>query len=97
MTKHVVEMSYGDRHVEWQWDATDGKTGAVLINGVRYDSAVAGAVFLVSTAGGQVRVDVIKRDLSQLKPDTESVKSFARNDPDVTRFLAQVAKSEERP
>jgi len=90
-------MSYGDRHVQWQWDTTDGKTGAVLIDGVRYDPAAAGAVFLISTAGGQVLVDEIKRDLSQLNPDAESLKAFARNDPDVTRFLAQVSKSGERP
>jgi hypothetical protein len=84
-------MSFGERHVQWEWDTADGQTGTVLIDDVRYDPAAGGSVFLISTAG-QVRVNEVQHDLSQLKSDSESLKALAREDPAVARFLAEAQR-----
>jgi hypothetical protein len=87
-------MWFGDRQVRWEWGTADGQTGTVQINGVHYDPVAGGPVFLISTAGGQVRVNEIKRDLSQLKPDIENLKALPQEEPAVARFPAEAAAPE---
>jgi hypothetical protein len=70
----------------------------ITINNIRYDLA-AGKLFLVTTRGGQAQVRQLKRDLSGLRPDADSLISdhtrraalfekMAKEDADVARFVA---------
>jgi hypothetical protein len=74
--------------VAWTWLTPDNAGGRFTLNGADYDLA-GGRLFLVSTKGREVRVRQLQRDLSKVRP--ESLQLFADSDPDVTRFIAQLA------
>src|SRR5262249_33018107 len=78
------------RGVEFHCETKDGKTGPVKINGVAYELAD-GNLFLVFTEGEQSRVKQLKRDLSNLKFERESLEAFARNDPEIAGFFTKDA------
>jgi hypothetical protein len=76
------------RRIDWEWKAPKERGGAFQINGTPYD-LVNGTLFLVSTTGGQVRVAQLDVDLSKVTPDKQGFESFAENQPQVARFLAE--------
>jgi hypothetical protein len=84
------------RQVTWEWATRDGRTGAVTINGAKYDPA-AGRVFLVSTRGGQVQVRQVPRDLSGLQAEQEGFLALVDSDPEIARFVAAASEAEHVP
>jgi len=82
---------YG-RLVEFHCETKDGKTGQVKIDGVAYELAD-GNLFLVFTEGEQSRVKQLKRDISNLKFERESLEAFGRNDPEIAEFFTKGAKA----
>ena len=78
------------RRVDWRWKAPKEKGGDFRINGTRYDLA-GGTLFLVSTKGGQVRVTQLDADLSKVRTDGEGIETFAKNQPEVARFIAEAS------
>ena len=80
------------RHLEWDCKSADGKTGPVTINGATYELAN-GAVFLVTTRGGNNDVRQIQRNLSGISVSRESLDGLVKLDADVAKFLAEADKS----
>ena len=80
------------RRVEFHGETKDGKTGRVTIDGLTYELAD-GNLFLVSTEGERSRVKQLKRDISNLKFERESLEAFGRNDPDIAAFFTKGAKA----
>ena len=80
------------RRVEFNCDTKDAKTGQATINGATYDLA-AGTLFLLSTEGLRSQVKQLKRNLSDLKFERDSLEAFGRNDPDIAGFFIQAAKA----
>lgn len=79
------------RRVEFHCETKDGKTGQVKIDGIAYELSN-GNLFLVSTEGDKSLVKQLKRDLSTLKFERESLEAFARNDADIAGFFTKAAK-----
>ena len=80
------------RRVEFHCETKDGKTGQVKINGVAYELAD-GNLFLVFTEGEQSRVKQLKRDISNLKFERESLEAFGKNDLEIADFFTKRAKA----
>ncbi|MBI1916308.1 MAG: hypothetical protein HYS12_16490 [Planctomycetes bacterium] len=80
------------RRVEFHCETKDAKTGQVKINGEAYELAD-GNLFLVFTEGEQSRVKQLKRDISNLKFERESLEAFGRNDPEIAEFFTKGAKA----
>ena len=80
------------RRVEFDCETKDGKTGQVKLNGVAYKLAD-GNLFLVFTEGDESRVQQLKRDMSHLKFERESLEAFGRNDPEIAEFFTKGAKA----
>jgi hypothetical protein len=81
----------GAGRIEFGCDTADGKSGQVSVNGATYELAD-GNLFLVATGGEKPQVKQLKRDLSELKFERESLAAFARNDPEIAGFFAGAAK-----
>jgi hypothetical protein len=79
------------RRVEFLCETKDGKTGPVTIDGVTYDLAD-GNLFLISTGGDQSQAKQLKRSLTELKFERESLEAFGRNDPDIAGFFTKAVK-----
>jgi hypothetical protein len=79
------------RRIEFHCATKDAKTGEVTIDGATYDLAD-GNVFLVSTAADQSQVKQLKRSLTELKFERESLEAFGKNDPDIAGFFTKAAK-----
>ena len=79
------------RTVEFQCETPDGKTGQATVNDVTYDLE-GGNLFLVTTEGDQIKVKQLKRNLSDLKFDRDSLQAFGKKDPDVAEFFAKDKK-----
>ena len=78
--------------VVWRWETSDGKSGAVTVNGVSYDLAN-GPLFLVSAKGNDVQVRQLKRELG-MPPEAAPFEGLAKDDPDVAGFVAAAGKLE---
>jgi hypothetical protein len=81
---------------EWRCRTSDGRTGTIRIGGGHYDLA-RGALFLVATRGGEIRVSQIDRDLSGLQAGREGLEVLARDVPEITRFVAKAANQAPGP
>jgi hypothetical protein len=79
------------RTVEFQCETPDRKTGQATVNVVTYDLKE-GNLFLVTTEGDQIKVKQLKRNLSDLKFDRDSLQAFGKKDPDVAEFFAKDKK-----
>jgi hypothetical protein len=84
--------SAGGASVAWRWETSDGKGGAVTVNGVSYDLAD-GPLFLVSAKGNDVRVRQLKRELG-MPAEAAPFEGLAKEDPDVAGFVAAAGKPE---
>ena len=78
--------------VEFDCETKDGKTGQVKIDGVAYKLAD-GNLFLVLTEGERSRVKQLKRDMTNLKFERESLEAFGRNDPEIADFFTKGARA----
>jgi hypothetical protein len=79
------------RRVEFNCETKDGKRGPVTVNGVTYDLAN-GNLFLFSSGGDRAQVKQLKRSLSEVKFERESLEAFGRNDPDIVGFFTTPVK-----
>ena len=79
------------RRVEFRCETRDAKTGQVTIDGVTYD-LTDGNLFLVSTASDRPQVKQLKRGLTELKFERESLEAFGKNDPDIAGFFTKAEK-----
>jgi hypothetical protein len=79
------------RRVEFHCETKDAKTGQVTIDGATYD-LTDGNLFLISTAGDRSQVKQLKRSLTELKFDRESLEALGKNDPDIAGFFTEAAK-----
>jgi hypothetical protein len=79
------------RRVEFHCETKDAKTGQVTIGGATYD-LMDGNLFLISTTGDQSQVKQLKRSLTELKFERESLEAFGKNDPDIVGFFTKAAK-----
>jgi hypothetical protein len=71
---------------DWEVRTADGQTAQFMIDGTIYDLSE-GRLFIVTTQGGVTRVSQLQRDLSGVQPNYDSIAAFAREDPDVSRFI----------
>lgn len=78
------------KRIDWQWEVPKERGGEFRLNGTPYDPAN-GTLFLVSTQDGQVRVTQLDVDLSKIQPDKQGFEAFAKNEPRVAQFIADVA------
>jgi hypothetical protein len=84
--------SAGGARVVWRWETSDGKSGAVTVNGVSYNVAD-GPLFLVSAKGNDVQVRQLKREFG-MPAESEAFEGLAKEDPDVAGFVAAAGKPE---
>lgn len=82
--------SAGGARVVWRWETSDGKSGAVTVNGVSYDVAD-GPLFLASAKGNDVQVRQVKRELG-MAAEAAPFEGLAKDDPDVAGFVAAAGK-----
>jgi hypothetical protein len=80
------------RRVEFDCETKDGKTGQVKLNGKAYKLAD-GNLFLVFTEGEGSRVKQLRRDMSNLKFERESLEAFGRNDEEIAEFFTKGANA----
>jgi hypothetical protein len=85
---HGRLWSQDDGHVEYHFETEDGKSGAVKINEAQYNLAD-GGLFLVAASKNQIQVKQLKRDMSDVKFDRESLAAYARNDAEIMAFFAR--------
>jgi hypothetical protein len=72
--------------LSWTIETRDGQSAQFTLNGTDYDLS-AGTLFLVSTRGGSPQVEQLRRDLSGVQPNRESILAFAQADPDIARLI----------
>src|SRR5262249_61656286 len=89
LTAHAWLRTKDGRTVDWWCQTSDGMTGQVRINGQQFNLED-GALFLVSTRGGQVQIEQHKRYLLEMAPEDKNLKRFTKEDPEVKRFLSRV-------
>ena len=77
------------RAVKWKAGTKDGKTGTVTVNDKDY-RLEDGAVFLVRTTDGPVRVTQVKHDLSGMKATSETWELLGKQNSEVKKFLAEL-------
>jgi hypothetical protein len=82
------------RKLEWRLETVDRINGKVIINHGRYELSN-GRVFLVTMGGERMNIRQLQRDLSDVSPNRAGLEAFAKEDPDVARFVA--AASPPRP
>jgi hypothetical protein len=80
------------RRIVWEWNNPKHKGGDFQIDGTPFDLAN-GALLLVSTKGGKVRVTQLDVDLSKVqfkstREAEEAFRGFAENEPRVAKFIA---------
>jgi hypothetical protein len=66
------------------------KGGDFQISGTAFDLAK-GALFLVSTKDGPVRITQLNIDLSNLRADKQAFEALAKNEPKIAQFIAIAA------
>lgn len=76
------------QNVEFQYELTGRVAGWVRINGVRYDLAD-GGLFLLASGGEAIQVKQLKKDLSNVRFDRDTLASFARTDAEISEFFTK--------
>ena len=92
VAKGSIGTANGKR-IEWEWNSPRDKGGDFQLDGAPYDLSK-GSVFLVSTKGGQVRVEQLDADLSSFPTQRRgnmqtAFKDWAKGEPKVGQFLAE--------
>ena len=88
---HAWIRSTDGRTVDWWCQTSDGINGEVRINGRKF-KLEDGALFLVSTRGGQTQIEQYKRNLLEMVPDDKKLEGFTKEDPAVKQFISRVEK-----
>ena len=86
---HVVQcqvISDTGQNLDWQIETSDGLTGEFTLNNDQFDLSE-GNVFVVSTVQYPIEIRQFQRDLSSVKPESESITEFGLNDPDIAEFI----------
>jgi len=79
-------VSPGVPPIEWTIETSDGQTAQFTLSGVSYD-LTQGTLFLVRTSGGSIEVEQLRRDLSSVQLERDSILAFAQADPDIARLI----------
>jgi hypothetical protein len=77
--------------LSWTIETRDGQTAQLTLNGVVYDLS-AGTLFLVRQSGGSIQVEQLRRDLSGVEANEESILAFAQDDAQVARFIEEAGQ-----
>jgi hypothetical protein len=77
--------------LEWKAHTTNGRTARFWIDDVPYDLAD-GTLFILTMADGELDITQLARDLSDVPPGREGTLAFARNDPDLARFVRDLPR-----
>jgi hypothetical protein len=94
--KGSIQSSDLKKPIDVQCQAQGANSGSLTIDGVTYDLA-GGSLFLVSTKGERPVVKQLNRDTSQFKEDPESLKAFARTDPEISAIFTAREEAEPAP
>jgi hypothetical protein len=78
------------KQIKWAWHDPREKGGDFEIDGTRYDMAN-GALFLLSTKDGQLRVTQLDVDLSQVQGGTQGFEALAKKEPRIGKFIAEAS------
>lgn len=81
-----AESQDGDRF-DWEVQTSDGQTAQFWLDGKPYNLSD-GGLFLVRMKDGEAEVTQLDRDLSGVQSTYDSCLAFAKNDPDLARFIA---------
>lgn len=71
---------------DWHLDTGDGKTAQFSIDDVLFDLKH-GGLFVIRSTGGSTEVRQLKRDLSEVQTNAESVIEFGLSDPAILEFI----------
>jgi len=74
------------RSFNWQLKTTDGISAEFSINDQTYD-LTQGALFIVQTAGEGINIQQLKRDLSGVSTESDSITGYGLRDPQVAEFI----------
>jgi hypothetical protein len=77
--------------LNWTIETRDGQSAQFTLNGAGYDLST-GTLFLVKTSGGSTQVEQMRRDLSGVQLERESILAFAQGDPDIARFIEDASQ-----
>jgi hypothetical protein len=83
---HGYAESQDGRRLDWELQTSDGMTAQFEIDNTSYD-LLDGALFIITTQGGETDVRQLERDLSDVQTNHESCLAFARSDPDLVKFI----------
>lgn len=83
-------VSRDGNRFDWEVRTSDGRTAQFWINGTSYDLA-GGRLFIVSTKDGGAGIMQLHRDLSGVQPTFASCLAFAKNDPELARFIGELS------
>lgn len=72
--------------VNFSGESADGRSGTAVIDGRSFDLSK-GNLFLVATAADGYRVKQLKRELANLKADSEALRDFAKADIEIQEFF----------
>jgi len=72
--------------LSWTIETRDGQNAQFTLNGVSYDLAQ-GTLFLVRTSGGSIEVEQLRRDVSSVQLERDSILAFAQADPDIAPLI----------
>lgn len=81
--------AYDGRKFEWHAENTKSLDVKFTLAGKEYD-LTKGTVFLVTSAGGEMKVQQLQRDLSAVQPTAESCKAFIKQDPDLSKVIKPI-------
>ena len=86
---HIVQchaISRESHHFDWRIETDDGIAAIVTIDDAAFDLE-SGNVFIISTAGGGTHVRQFQRDLSNIKPQSDSILEFSLMDVELQEFI----------
>ena len=84
-------ISIGNHTFEWHLETNDGKTAQFTID---HHPFVLGesSLFIIKFSGEDTEVKQLKRDLSDVQADADSVTEFGLSDPDILEFIQTSSK-----
>jgi hypothetical protein len=83
------------RRLDWVIEKRSGPKTACRLNDKDFDLEK-GTLFLVRTKDGVAKTDQLAKDLSEVRPNIESLTTFAKNNPEVSALLEIAEKKKGR-
>ncbi|UCF62343.1 MAG: hypothetical protein JSV37_06505 [Anaerolineaceae bacterium] len=86
-------LTRSDVRFDWLLETEDGVTANFSIDGQSFDLD-GGKLFLISTSSGEAEVVQIKRNLSSVRPEADSIIEFSLDDPVIQEFIQDSSETE---